>query len=214
MIRDTLPKEAVRDFYDRLGAGHDAGERYERAAKARALAGLAPAPGQWVLNVGAGTGKEQRQLETAVASAGGHSVGVDLSRTMLNLTRERVPAALLCEADAYRLPFGNGRFHRLLCTYVLDLMPLADIPAVLAEFRRVLRPGGLMALVSLSSGVDWPSKLLMGLWRAAYTLSPVALGGCRPLHLQPLVQRAGFTIRKRTVVVQWGMPSEVIIGVK
>lgn len=214
MIRDTLPKATVRDFYNRLGAAHDVGERYERAAKARALAGLDLAPGQWVLNVGAGTGKEQRQLETAVAPAGGHSVGVDLSRTMLDLTRQRVPAALLCEADGYRLPFADDCFHRLLCTYVLDLIPLGDIPTVLAEFHRALRPGGIVALVSLCNGIDWPSKLLMGLWRTAYTLSPVALGGCRPLHLQPLVKRTGFTIRRRTVVVQLGMPSEVIIAAK
>lgn len=208
-ILDTIPLSTARRFYDRLGARHDLGGRSERAAKELALAQLAAAPGERVLNVGAGTGKEQRLLQDAVGATG-RACAVDISRTMLRLTRSRAPRALLCEAQAQALPFAARSFDRLLSTYVLDLIPLTDIPRILAECRRVLRPGGRLVLVSLTEGVNLPSRLVVGLWKTAYAVHPLACGGCRPLQLTPLLQDAGFTVQQRQVLVQLGVPSEII----
>ena len=105
-----------------------------------------------------------------------------------------------------------GSFDRLLCTYVLDLLGTAVLPQVLAEFHRVLQPGGKLVLVSLTEGTDVPSKLIIGLWKAAYKVHPLTCGGCRPLRLQTLVQQAGFSILQREVIVQLGMPSEVVLA--
>ena len=210
MIEETISPEAARHFYDRLGQGHDWAERYEGRAKKLALARLDLSPGQRVLNVGVGTGKEHAQIQTAV-SPNGLAFGLDLSPVMLKLTQDRLGVPL-CEADAGRLPFTHANFDRLFSTYVLDLISAAQLPSLLTEFRRVLKPGGRLVLVSLTEGVNLPSKILVGLWKMAYGVSPVACGGCRPVQLAGLVGQAGFSQVEREVVVQLGIPSEIIVA--
>ena len=210
-MTDTISPQTAQRFYDWLGAKHDLGSRFERQAKDRGLELLDVGLAQRFLNVGVGTGKEQRTVQAALPP-GGQSFGIDLSREMLTLTRQRVPETNLCQANAEQLPFANGRFDRLLCTYVLDLLGTAVLPQVLAEFHRVLQPGGKLVLVSLTEGTDVPSKLLIGLWKTAYKVHPLTCGGCRPLQLKTLVQQARFSILKREVVVQLGVPSEVILA--
>jgi hypothetical protein len=94
---------------------------------------------------------------------------------------------------------------------MLDLLPLAEIPLVLSEFRRVLRPGGRLVLVSLTEGADLPSRLFVAGWKLVYRLDPRRLGGCRPLQLAGLLRGAGFAVERR-VVVQRGFPSELLVG--
>lgn len=213
MIQKTVPTEWARRFYDWLGARHDLGARFERRAKARALRRLDLAPGQCVLNVGVGTGKEQAQIEQAIAPEG-IPYGIDISTVMLDLTRKRSRRSRLCQADAHHLPFASRRFHRLFSSYVLDLIPAPDLPLVLAEFHRVLRPGGRLVLVSMTEGVNWPSRTLMALWKAAYTIHPLACGGCRPVQLSQLVPPAGFRQVEREIVVQLGFPSEILVATR
>ncbi len=212
MIQDTISTEAARRFYDRLGRRHDWAERYEGHAKARALALLDLESGQRVLDVGAGTGKEHARLASA-AGPSGLAVGIDISSVMLGITRSRTGTPV-CQADARHLPFAEASFDRLFCAYVLDLIPAADLPGILAEFHRVLRPGGRLALVSLTEGVDLPSRLLVAAWKLAYTVSPIACGGCRPLCLAELVQDAGLKLLSREVVVQLAVPSEVLVAAR
>jgi demethylmenaquinone methyltransferase/2-methoxy-6-polyprenyl-1,4-benzoquinol methylase len=210
MIEETISPEAARRFYDRLGQGQDWTERYEGRAKQLALTKLELSPGQQVLNIGIGTGHTQTQIEQAI-TPGGTSFGLDLSPVMLHLTQQR-SNALLCEGNACRLPFAGASFDRLFAAYVLDLIGAEDLPGLLAECRRVLRLGGRLVLVSLTEGVNLPSRLLVGLWKAAYAVSPVACGGCRPVQLAGLVKEAGFSRVEREVVVQLGVPSEVIVA--
>ena len=210
MIEETISPEAAQRYYNRLGQGHDWAERYEGRAKKLALTKLELSPGQQVLNIGVGTGHAQIQIERAI-SPGGAAFGLDLSPVMLHLTQQRTNTPL-CEGDACRLPFANARFDRLFAAYVLDLIGADNLPGLLAECRRVLRSGGRLVLVSLTEGVNLPSRLLVGLWKAAYAVSPVACGGCRPVQLTGFVQTAGFSRVDREVVVQLGVPSEVIVA--
>jgi ubiquinone/menaquinone biosynthesis C-methylase UbiE len=149
----ALSTRTVRRIYDRLGRRHDWGNRYEVRAKARALELLDARPGQRALNVGVGTGLDHRRLQAAVLP-GGVAVGLDLSPVMLALTWARTGAPI-CLADARRLPVRTGSIERLLCTYVLDLLPAGDLPVVLGEFQRVLAPAeGRLAPVTLTEGGD------------------------------------------------------------
>lgn len=93
-------------------------------------------------------------------------------------------------------------------------MALPHLPGLLAEFWRVLKPGGRLGPVSLTEGVNLPSRLLVGLWKLVYAASPVVCGGCRPVQLAGLAGNAGFNHITREVVVQWGVPSEIIVGCK
>jgi ubiquinone/menaquinone biosynthesis C-methylase UbiE len=212
IIEETISAMAARRIYDRLGLVYDWAERFESRAKQLALAWLELAPGQRVLNVGVGTGHEQAQLQTSV-TPGGLSVGLDISPIMRAITRVRTRARL-CAGDARQLPFADGCFDAVFSAYTLDLIPYRDLPKLLADFYRVLRPGGRVALVSLTEGIDRPSRALVASWKLLYRVSPVACGGCRPLQLSGLVQQAGFRQLRREVVVQRGVPSKVLSAVR
>ena len=209
MIAQTISRDEARRIYNRLGHNLDRATRFERRAKQVGLRLLESAPGQRIVQIGVGTGVEQAALVNAV----GRSelvVGCDLSRGMLQLTRQRANTPL-CEGDAAHLPFATGSVDRLFSAYTLDLIPATDLPVVLAEFRRILRPGGRLVLVSLTEGVDMWSRLFVAGWKLIYRLDPQRLGGCRPLKLSTLLDQAGF-VSKRHVVVQRGFPSEVLIA--
>jgi SAM-dependent methyltransferase len=92
------------------------------------------------LDAACGTGRYTRYLVDA-----GHQVlGVDTSPEMLARARYRVPEATLAEADLHNLPVNDGSIDLVLCG--LALAHIADLAPALAEFTRVLRPGGHVVL--------------------------------------------------------------------
>ena len=210
MTEKILPTLAAQKFYDRIGSRYDWFEFYEGRAKERAFQALQLEQGLWVLSVGVGTGKELEKIEQAV-SPGGAAFGLDISPVMARLTRERTAAAV-CQADARRLPFTDQRFDRLYAAYILDLLPLADISDLMLDFRKMLTPGGMMVVLALTEGIDLPSRALVGVWKEVFALSPAMCGGCRPLKLLQLVKEAGFSMVERQVIVQFGVPSELIVA--
>ncbi|HLB46817.1 MAG TPA: class I SAM-dependent methyltransferase [Anaerolineales bacterium] len=208
MIEKTLPASTAQRFYDRLGRWYELADFYGGRAKSRALQQLALVSGLRILHVGVGTGRDHAQLCAAVAP-NGQAIGIDLSPIMLRLTRDRTFAPV-CVADACSLPFADHAFDRLFAAYVLDLIPVADLPPLLNDFQRVLRSDGSMVLVTLTEGATFRSRLFVSAWKGLYRLSPIACGGCRPLQLAGLVTAAGFTNVKAEVMVQMGIPSEIV----
>ena len=211
-LDQAIPTKSAQRIYDFLGKRYDWFGGYEARAKERSAEMLGLTPGLKLLEVGIGTGKQHARLQAELAPAG-IAYGIDLSRVMLELTRQRTGAPL-CQADAHHLPFSSGSFDRLYTSYVLDLMPRADLPGILVEFRRVLKDGGLAVLVALTEGVDFPSRVLVAAWKGLYAISPIACAGCRPLQLAVLLEQAGFTQVQREVVVQLAMPSEILLACK
>jgi ubiquinone/menaquinone biosynthesis C-methylase UbiE len=81
---------------------------------------------------------------------------------------------------------------------------------VLAEFKRVLRKGGKLILVSMTKGESFGSRL----YDLVYRLSPKTMGGCRGVQLSDLLRQGGFRVEKREYYQQLLFPSEVIIAYK
>jgi ubiquinone/menaquinone biosynthesis C-methylase UbiE len=109
-----------------------------------------PGPAR-VLDLGAGTGRIGR----AFVAAGDFYAGVDTSLAMLREFSAHSGNGFLALADGRRLPFKNGAFDVVLLMHVLS--GVGDWQSVLHEARRVLRPGGCVAVghtVSPESGVD------------------------------------------------------------
>jgi O-methyltransferase / aklanonic acid methyltransferase len=105
-------------------------------------------PGERVLDVAAGTGASLVPAARAVGPRG-RVVGLDLAPGMVNELRDAIEAARIANAealvaDAEDLPFADGSFDAVLCGFGLFFFP--DPQRALAGFRRVLRPGGVVAL--------------------------------------------------------------------
>ena len=124
---------------------------------ARLLLGLGPGDG--VLDVACGPGNFSRDFARAVGEDG-LVVGIDASRPMLErAVRETRDAGLdnLCFvfADAAALPFRDASFDAVCCFAALNLF--ADPFRALDEMRRVLAPGGRIALFTSSHGRTRPA---------------------------------------------------------
>jgi ubiquinone/menaquinone biosynthesis C-methylase UbiE len=114
----------------------------------RLLLGLGP--GDVVLDVACGPGNFSREFAKAVGDEG-LVVGIDASRTMLSrgvadLRSAGLPNLALVRGDATRLPFRDASFDGVCCFAALHLF--ADPFAGLDEMRRVLGPGGRIALMT------------------------------------------------------------------
>jgi SAM-dependent methyltransferase len=91
-----------------------------------------------VLDVGCGPGGYLAALPASV-----RAVGLDLSPGMAAEAAAHAPALV---GDAAQLPFADATFDRLLAPHMLYHCP--DIPAAVAELRRVLRPGGVLIAIT------------------------------------------------------------------
>jgi ubiquinone/menaquinone biosynthesis C-methylase UbiE len=138
--------------YDGLASTYD--ERYADGGMSDIGAALADLvrevrPGAF-FEVGCGTGHWLAGLRPP---AGG-VFGLDLSMGMLLQAQAKAPAAALARGDASRLPYRDGVFDLMLSVHALH--HFADQPGFIAEARRVLRPSGVLAIVTMDphSGRD------------------------------------------------------------
>ena len=106
--------------------------------------------GRRVLDVGCGTGKF-----AAALSERAKVWGVDASPEMLEVARSRAPRVRFKQVSAEALPFKDGWFERATLWLVVHLV---DRPRAYAEIRRVLVPGGRLAVATFDPsyfGLFW-----------------------------------------------------------
>lgn len=209
-----LTKAEIAREYGRRASGYDFwGQLTESRAQARCLEMADIRQGEQVLEVAVGTGLLfSRILEQ---NRTGWNVGVDLTEAMLAAARNKATVGGaanydLFVGDAYNLSFGDGRFDLLFNGYMFDLLPQADFAPVLAEFWRVLRPGGRLALLNFAVGWRWYHHV----WDWLSRRSATALAGCRWVSLRAEVAAAGFILVQHEFISQNTFPSEVLVAVK
>jgi len=210
-----IARADVPTVYSRLAPLYDVWAGFTEAKARRAcLEAAAIRDGQDVLEVAVGTGLTFAEILRR--NPHGRSTGVDVTPPMLARARQRAertapPGARweLARGDAYALAFPDASFDVVVNNYMFDLLPEKDFPAVVAELARVLRPGGRLVLVNMTRDARGANA-----FEWLYRLSPALMGGCRGVFLEPAVRAAGFGDVHRTLVVQWGVPSEVLAAVK
>lgn len=212
--------------YDDVAEAFDAlSERYNAPFAARLLELAEISPSDQIVDVGAGTGLLTLAAARAVAGRG-RVLGVDLSEGMLHVARERAVreglAADFRPMDAERLELEDAT-----CDVVLSLFALLHFPdpgRALREMKRVLKPGGRLALAVGSPppllsrfAVRRAGERLLALFRSAPELrAPDTLdaivdrlvpargreemglarsGAARPARVDRLVRDAGLAIR-------------------
>lgn len=187
----------VRAMFDAIAPRYDLVNRImtlgmDRGWRRRTIGLLRLAPSSLVLDLACGTGDVAREL----VAGGYRSVGADLSFGMLRAAR--AGGAPLAQSDATALPFRTGSLDGVLSAFAVR--NFADLPAVLAESARVLRPGGRLALLD----VDAPSSPLLRLGhRIWFTAVVPRLGGA-------LSDRAAYRYLPRSVA--YLPPREVLLA--
>jgi SAM-dependent methyltransferase len=103
------------------------------------------APAERALDLGSGDGRLTAELRA------GHVTAADVSQVALGRARARLPGAalVLLEPDQ-PLPFEDSAFDLVLCAETLE--HVRDVQLALSEVRRVLRPGGTLALTTPLGG--------------------------------------------------------------
>ena len=144
-----LAPDAVRTMFDRIAPVYDAMNRAMtagldqrwRAKTARAVV----SPGDRVLDSCCGTG----DLAIACLRAGGRVTALDFSERMLERARKKSDEIEWVEGDALALPFADGSFDA--GTVGFGVRNLEDLEKGLGELRRVLRPGGRLAILEITT---------------------------------------------------------------
>jgi ubiquinone/menaquinone biosynthesis C-methylase UbiE len=209
--------EDAKRYYDRFGRKQDWQRLYESRALKELIEHASLRSAAAVFEFGCGTGRLAETLLERHLSPNARYLGVDVSTTMISLSRRRLErfaerAHVLLTSGDPRLAAETGAFDRFVSTYVLDLLSTEDIAAVLLEAHRVLAPGGLLGLVSLTHGFTLASRLVERIWSAVYSRSPSSVGGCRALSLRDLVTPPAWSVRHYGRISALGVASEVLVA--
>jgi SAM-dependent methyltransferase len=149
-----------RDAYDAFMG------RYANRLAPRLITFAGVQPGEHVLDVGCGPGSLTEALAELVGSD--HVAAIDPSEPFAVATAERVPGSDVQVGGAESLPWPDDSFDAALAQLVVNFMSDAD--AGVAEMRRVVRPGGVVAACTwdYAGGMT----MLRTFWDAALSLDP------------------------------------------
>jgi demethylmenaquinone methyltransferase/2-methoxy-6-polyprenyl-1,4-benzoquinol methylase len=210
-------KNEARRTYNRLSSFYDLLSGSSEAALIQlGLHMLDVQVGESILEIGPGTGTTLVELASRVGTPGS-VVGIDLSPGMLHRTQARVNQAgayrivLLVEGDGCLLPYPCGIFNAIFIAFTLELFDTPEIPVVLAECRRVLKPGGRLGVVAMQKN-DHPNWIVR-LYEWFHKAFPSVVD-CRPVDARTLIASAGFKVEINQVKSMWGLPVELVAASK
>jgi demethylmenaquinone methyltransferase / 2-methoxy-6-polyprenyl-1,4-benzoquinol methylase len=208
MMTETgrLPADGVRRMFDRIAPVYDLMNRVMTAGLDRRWRAVTVErvvrPGDRVLDACCGTG----DLAVAALGAGaGTVVGLDFSERMLERARAKEPTIEWVRGDVLALPFEDASFDAV--TVGFGVRNVDDLDAGLRELRRVLRPGGRLAILEITTPRGplapfyrvWFDRFVPLLGRvlpggSAYAYLPASVRRFpQPEALADLLAAAGFT---------------------
>jgi demethylmenaquinone methyltransferase/2-methoxy-6-polyprenyl-1,4-benzoquinol methylase len=184
----TLAPDGVRTMFDRIAPVYDVMNRIMTAGLDRTWRRLAVEavvqPGDRVLDACCGTG----DLALAAEREGGIVTGLDFSAEMLARARHKAGSVTWVQGDLLALPFEDGSFDA--ATVGFGVRNVDDLEAGLRELRRVLRPGGRLAILEITQPRG-PLRPFFSLWfdRVVPLLGRVLPGGQAYTYLPASVRR-------------------------
>ena len=213
----TLSHSEARRYYDRLGSVQDWQRPFEQPARESMTRRSALPEARAVFELGCGTGRFGKDLLESGLPLDARYLAVDASETMLKLARKNLArfgqrVEVRASSGEMRFDVPDASFDRFLSTYVFDLLSERNIEAALAEAHRMLRPGGLLGLVSLTHGATGFARQIERAWMAMYRYAPALTGGCRPLELLPRLPVGRWRLRHHEVLTRLGISSEVVVA--
>lgn len=150
--------EQVREMFDAIAPAYDFMNRamtfgIDRLWRRRAVRLMRDIPHADVLDIATGTG--DLAILMAERLEGSHVTGVDLSEGMIEVGRRKVKERRLdsrislTTGDCLALPFPDNSFDCITCAY--GVRNFENLAAGYKEMERVLRPGGLLVILELST---------------------------------------------------------------
>ena len=217
--RQILPvnrtKEQARRFYDRMSRLYDyISGPFERKYAFRALELLDIMEGETILEIGFGTGHCLKKIAASVGETG-KAYGIDISPGMLRVTKRRLEKAKLLDrvelncGDATSLPYDTNSMDGVFVAFTLELFDTPEIPIVLEEVKRILKPGGRIAVAAMSKKAG--ESLIVRLYERVHNRWP-EYADCRPIFLEESIHEAGYQIKSSQTVKLLGLPLEIIVA--
>jgi demethylmenaquinone methyltransferase / 2-methoxy-6-polyprenyl-1,4-benzoquinol methylase len=159
----VLEEGQVRAMFDRIAGVYDllnsvmtVGLHHRWRTRAADLAAVGP--GSRVLDVATGTG----DLAVELASRGCEVVGSDFSDEMLERARAKAPGIRFEHGNALDLPYADGEFDA--ATVGFGARNFSDLERGLAEMTRVVRPGGRVVVLEITTPTKPPLSTFYGVW--------------------------------------------------
>jgi demethylmenaquinone methyltransferase/2-methoxy-6-polyprenyl-1,4-benzoquinol methylase len=184
----TLSPEGVQGMFDRIAPVYDLMNRVmtmglDQRWRRKTVKAVVE-PGDRVLDAACGTG----DLAIIAARAGGVVTGLDFSERMLERARRKAPELEWVRGDLLALPFDDESFDS--ATVGFGVRNVADLDAAIAELRRVLRPGGRLAILEITRPRG-PLRVFYSLWfdRIVPLLGKILPGGEAYTYLPASVRR-------------------------
>ncbi len=200
----TRQKREIAGFYSRVASRYDAVGPAVFARLGELVVALAGIPagireGAQVLDVAAGRGANLFPAARAVGPTG-RVIGIDIAPAMVEettraLAERGLANAAMLRMDAEELTFADESFDVVLCSFAYFFFP--HLERALAQFYRVLRPGGTL-LLTAHGGTDerwqWYEDLLIAFYARHNLAWPLPVGGGhRPLgELRTMLIQVGF----------------------
>ncbi|MDE6176872.1 MAG: bifunctional demethylmenaquinone methyltransferase/2-methoxy-6-polyprenyl-1,4-benzoquinol methylase UbiE [Paramuribaculum sp.] len=208
--------EQVREMFDNIAPAYDFMNRamtfgIDKSWRRKAVGIVAASRPRDILDVATGTG--DLAIALADASPQANVVGIDLSEGMLQEGRRKVKARgldnriRLCAADCLSLPMADGSFDAVTVAY--GVRNFENLRRGYAEMLRVLRPGGILCVLELSTPVNPLVKPFYGFYtgfiipmagrliagdRRAYSYLPESIAAvAQGSDMTALMESAGFS---------------------
>jgi demethylmenaquinone methyltransferase/2-methoxy-6-polyprenyl-1,4-benzoquinol methylase len=205
-----MPEPQVRAMFDRIAGFYDlmnsvmtAGLHHRWRARAADLAALEP--GDNALDVACGTGDLAIELARRVGTRG-EVIGSDFAEEMLERARAKAPELVWEWGNALELPYASGRFDA--ATVGFGARNFSDLDRGLAEMTRVVKPGGRVVVLEITTPHRPPLSTFYRVWfdrvvpligrltgeQEAYTYLPSSVRRFPgPEGLAAAMQRAGLS---------------------
>jgi demethylmenaquinone methyltransferase/2-methoxy-6-polyprenyl-1,4-benzoquinol methylase len=96
-------------------------------------------------------------------------------------------------------------------SFTLELFDTPEIPHVLQECNRVLKPAGRLLVVCMTK--TSPPGMAVRVYEWFHDHMP-DYADCRPIFAQSVIQQSGFTMESASLSSMWGLPVEIILARK